>query len=155
MAGIAIGTTPWASADAQPAGRAEELTRRILDAFERKDLNAIAALLDENASITIPLSFSGAQEPAGHFAGKDEVLGYVGQVTTNFRTLRFIDLRISVAGDGETTFAQANGDFVTADGRPYRNVYIYRFDWKDGRMLHADEYANPITLCQTFDNLDC
>ncbi|TQM33476.1 nuclear transport factor 2 family protein [Nocardia bhagyanarayanae] len=154
MAGAMLAFVPSAAAGG-PEQRAEEQTRALLNAFERKDLNAITEKIAQNATITVPLSFTGAPEPAGHFANKEEVLGYVSGVTTNFQTIRFTDLRITVTAKGETTFAQANGDFVTADGRPYRNVYIYRFDWKDGLMVHADEYANPITLCDIFENLNC
>ncbi|MCP2280937.1 nuclear transport factor 2 family protein [Nocardia amikacinitolerans] len=152
---LMVGNAPSASADVGPERKTEAATRALLEAFERKDLDAIDVLIDQNATLTIPMSFSGALEPAAHFANKDEILGYIGGVVTNFRSMRFTDLRISVAERGGTSFAQANGDFITADGRPYRNVYIYRFDWKDGLMVHTDEYANPITLCQTLENLNC
>ncbi len=144
-----------ASAGGGPEQRAEAQTRALLDAFQRKDLDSISARIDRNATLTIPLSFSGAPQPAGHFANKEEILGYVGGVVTNFQQIRFTDVRISVADNGRTTFAQANGDFRTADGRAYRNLYIYRFDWKGSRFVHADEYANPITLCKTFPLPDC
>ncbi|MEV0824982.1 nuclear transport factor 2 family protein [Nonomuraea rubra] len=151
---VGLGLAP-ASAEAGPERRTEDRTRALLAAFERRDVKAISASIDENATFTIPLSFSGASEPAGHFAGKEQILGYVDSVLTNFRKVRFTDLRVSVTGQGRTSFVQANGDFVTADGRPYRNVYIYRFDWKNGRMVHTDEYANPITLCKVFEDLGC
>ncbi|MFC7101106.1 nuclear transport factor 2 family protein [Nonomuraea rubra] len=124
-------------------------------AFERKDLKAISARIDEKATFTIPLSFSGGPEPADHFVGKKQILGYVTNVLTNFQKIRFTDMRISVTEHGNTSFVQANGDFTTADNRSYRNVYVYRFDWKNGRMVHTDEYANPVTLCNTFTNLAC
>lgn len=153
--GATVGPGPSASAGAGPEQRAEAQTRALLGAFERKDIDAISAMIDRNATLTIPLSFFGAPEPAGHFANKEEILGYVNGVVTNFQSIRFTDLRISVTANGKTSFAQANGDFLTADGRSYRNVYIYRFDWKNGRMVRTEEYANPITLCNTFENLNC
>ncbi|WP_460523375.1 nuclear transport factor 2 family protein [Flindersiella endophytica] len=45
-----------------------------------------------------------------------------------------------------STFVQTNGDFQTRDGRPYRNVYVFRFDWRGGRMKAWEEYANPVTI---------
>jgi ketosteroid isomerase-like protein len=48
---------------------------------------------------------------------------------------------------------QSNGDFVTADGRPHRNVYVFRFDWRDGKIASWEEYANPITIIRTFPRL--
>ncbi|MFB4284006.1 nuclear transport factor 2 family protein [Nonomuraea sp. MTCD27] len=149
------GLTPSASAAAGPERRTVEQTHALLAAFERQDLNAISARIDEDATFTIPLSLSGAPEPAGHFTGKDQILGYVDNVLRNFRRIRFTDMRISVTAHGKTSFVQANGDFTTADDRSYRNVYVYRFDWRNGRMVHAEEYANPVTLCKTFADLDC
>lgn len=152
---LTVGPGPSASAGAGPEQRTEAQTRALLAAFERKDIDAISARIDRNATLTIPLSFTGAPEPAGHFANKAEILGYVDGVMANFQRIEFTDLRVSVTDNGRTSFAQANGDFLTADGRSYRNVYIYRFDWKNGRMVRTEEYANPITLCNTFEHLNC
>ena len=143
------------SAGGGPEQRTADQTRAFLAAFERKDLNAVSERIDDDATFTIPLSFSGAPGPAGYFAGKEQILGYVNNVVTRFQSIRFTDVRISVTAHGKTSFVQAKGDFTTADGRPYRNVYVYRFDWRDGRMVHTDEYANPVTLCNTFEDLGC
>jgi len=51
------------------------------------------------------------------------------------RSARLIDRRIMVWADGATTFVQARGDFVIAAGRPYQNVYVFRFDWRDGKIV--------------------
>jgi ketosteroid isomerase-like protein len=65
--------------------------------------------------------------------------------------IRFADQRVSVVADGRTSFVQANGDFTTADGRPYNNVYVFRLDWRDGRVVSGEEYFNPVTFSNTFD----
>ncbi|MBB6550862.1 hypothetical protein [Nonomuraea rubra] len=82
---LGLGLAP-ASAEAGPERRTEDRTRALLAAFERRDVKAISASIDENATFTIPLSFSGASEPAGHFAGKEQILGYVDSVLTHGRT---------------------------------------------------------------------
>jgi ketosteroid isomerase-like protein len=66
------------------------------------------------------------------------------------RSARFTDRRITVSADGATTFVQTRGDFLTTDGRPYRNVYVFRFDWLDDKIVSWEEYANPITILRTF-----
>lgn len=43
------------------------------------------------------------------------------------------------------------GDFVTATGRPHRNVYVFRFDWRGGQLVAGVEYLNPMTICWSFD----
>lgn len=142
----ALGAVPRVRADADHRGaehRTEARTRALLAALEREDLPAVDAMIDPQVALTIPLSFSGAQEPAGVFDGKQQVLGYARGVFSNMGTIDFTDVRISVTDAGKTSFVQANGNFVTADGRPYRNVYVYRFDWNDGRIVRVEEYANP------------
>lgn len=60
-----------------------------------------------------------------------------------------------MTADGTTSISEAKGDFVTADGRPYRNVYVFRLDWHHGRVTAGVEYANPATICATFALPDC
>ncbi|MUL41382.1 hypothetical protein FZ103_09360 [Streptomonospora sp. PA3] len=147
---------PTAKAPAASTGAAraaEERTRAFLAALEHKDLPQLAEALDEQAGLTIALSFTGAQEPAGHFSGKREVLGYLEGVIRNMDRIRFRDVRISVTADGQTSFVQADGDFTAADGRPYANVYVLCLDWSQGRLVHVDEYANPIAFTQVFGEL--
>lgn len=135
---------------AELSDQTKRRTRAFLDALEHKDLEAVASMTDEHAALTIPLSFSGDQAPGAHFEGRGEILGYVRQVFRSMGEIRFTGVRISVAAGGETAFVQANGDFTTADGRPYRNVYMFRHDWCGGRIVHAEEYANPVTFTRTF-----
>ena len=49
-----------------------------------------------------------------------------------------------------TRFVQARGDFVAVDGRPYQNVYVFRFDWRQGKIVSWEEYANPIIIIRAF-----
>lgn len=139
------------TAEQRTAGR----THALLAALEREDLHTVAAMTDQRATLTVALSFSGDQEPAGQFVGKEQVLGYVESVFTNMATIDFVEVRVSVTADGKTSFVQANGEFVGADGRPYRNVYVFRYDWHNGRVVTFEEYANPVTFCETFGHPDC
>ena len=130
-------------------------THALLAALEEKDLQAISALTDQRASLTNTLPLSGIREEAVTFEGKEQILGYIQQVFTMMGDIAFSDVQVTVSADGRTSFVQANGDFTTADGRPYRNVYMFRYDWRDGRMVKALEYANPVTFCKTFGLPDC
>lgn len=157
LGGLAV--SPASAGERGGRGSAEQRTaartHAFLAALEHKDLPAVAAMIDGNATLTVSLSFSGAQEPAGRFAGREQVLGYVEGVFTNMAVVDFTDKRVSVTDDGKTSFVQANGRFTTADGRPYHNVYVFRYDWRDGRVVGAEEYANPVTFCATFGHPDC
>ena len=51
--------------------------------------------------------------------------------------------------DGERVFVTTQGDYVQEEGqRPYRNVYVFRFEIRDGCISRVDEYANPVTYAQ-------
>lgn len=162
VGGFAMSSTPasagpqWgAHGGGKAEGRTEARTQALVAALERKDLEAVTALIHEQATLTVPLSFSGAPEPAGRFVGKEQVLGYVQGVFTNMAVVDFADVRITVTDNGKTSFVQAKGQFTVADGRPYHNVYVFRYDWQHGRVISIEEYANPVTYCATFDNPDC
>src|SRR5207247_8999356 len=75
--------------------------------------------------------------------GRDSISGLM-------RSPTFTRRRITASADNTATFVQAKGDFVTADGRPYQNVHVFRFDWRDGKIISWEEYANPITIIRAF-----
>lgn len=127
----------------------EQRTRRWLDALSRRDYDAVAELFDEHIALLMRLPLDGAREPVT-FTGREQVLAYFHRAHELMPTTTVLDLRVSVTATGDTSFVQFNGDFTTADGRPYRNVYIWRADWRDGRMTALEEYANPVTFLQTF-----
>jgi len=139
--------------DQQRAERATaQRTQQFLQAFERRDLPALSSMLDPGVTLVHPISFSGSQDPDpdGRFVGKEQVLGYFGQAYELMARIDFVDDRVSVVGGGRTSFVQANGNFTTADGRPYRNVYLFRIDWRGGRIVSGEEYYNPVTFSETF-----
>ncbi|GAA5074372.1 hypothetical protein GCM10023259_076070 [Thermocatellispora tengchongensis] len=133
----------------------ERRTQALISAFERKDFEAVSAMFTADSVFTIPLALNGKREDAARFTGKDEVMGYVRNAFSMMGKIDFVNVRVSVTGNGKESFVQADGELTTADGRPYRNVYVYHFQWRDGRVTKAAEYANPITFCDTFGAPGC
>jgi ketosteroid isomerase-like protein len=132
--------------------RAAELvdqTHRFLNLLEAGDQAGMAGMLDDQVVWSTPMSWGSAEdgEPA---RGREAFGSRLGAISGLMRSARFTDRRITASSDGATTFVQANGDFVTADGRPYRNVYVFRFDWRDSKIVSWEEYANPITILRAF-----
>lgn len=125
-----------------------ELAERFLDTLEHRDHAAIAAMLTPDAQWVFRMSLDGSPEPETA-AGRDQVLAKVAEIAGLLSEVRFTDRRITDAGAG-TVFVQTNGDFRAADGRPYRNVYVFRLDWRDGRLASWEEYNNPVTIARTF-----
>jgi ketosteroid isomerase-like protein len=124
-------------------------TNRFLDILEAADQAGMAEILDDQIVWSTPMSSGGAgdSEPS---RGRKAFASRLGSISALMRSARFTDRRITASADNTTTFVQARGDFVTADGRPYQNVYVFRFDWRDGKIISWEEYANPITIIRAF-----
>lgn len=131
------------------AAELADQTNRFLNLLEAGDRAGIAKMLDDQVVWSAPMSSgrAGDGEPA---RGREALGSRLGSISRLMSSAKFIDRRITTSAEGTTTFVQANGDFVTDDGRPYRNVYVFRFDWRDGKIVSWEEYANPITIIQTF-----
>jgi ketosteroid isomerase-like protein len=124
-------------------------TNRFLNLLETANEAGLADILDDQVVWSTPMSSGGAEdgEPARGREAFGSRLATIGGLLTS---ARFVDRRITASADHATTFVQTRGDFVTADGRPYQNVYVFRFDWCDGKIVSWEEYANPITIIRTF-----
>jgi ketosteroid isomerase-like protein len=132
--------------------RAAELagqTSRFLDLLEAGDRAGVAGLLDDQIVWSAPMSVGSAGDGAPA-RGRSAFGSRLGSISGLMKSARFTDRRITACADTGTTFVQARGDFVTADGRPYQNVYVFRFDWRDGKIVSWEEYANPLTIIRTF-----
>jgi ketosteroid isomerase-like protein len=124
-------------------------TSRFLDLLEAGDRTGVAGMLDDQIVWSAPMSFGGAGDSEAA-RGLRAFGSRLDSISGLMRSARFIDRRITASADGATTFVQTKGDFVTADGRPYQNVYVFRFDWRDGKIVSWEEYANPMTIITTF-----
>jgi len=126
-----------------------ERTSRFLNAMEAADVKVLASMLDEDIIWSAPMSASGGQE-VETVQGLDAFGARLMEIGGLMQSAKFADRRITVSADGATSFVQSNGEFVTTDGRPYRNVYVFRFDWVDDKIVAWEEYANPVTIVKTF-----
>ena len=125
-------------------------TNRFLDGLETGNRPAVAELLDAEVVWSTPMSASGDADDDEPARGREAVGSRLGEIGAMMRSARFGDRRITVSADGGTTFVQTRGEFRTADDRPYRNVYVFRLDWRDDKIVSWEEYANPVTILRTF-----
>lgn len=152
-AALAVGATGLLGGWAERA--TERRTDRFLTAFEREDAAALRSLLDPRVTFVNRLPLSGDRDDAVELTGRDAVMAYFERVFAQMGTVDFVAPDVTVAAGGDMSFVEADGDFVSADGRPYENVYVFRFDWRDGRIVAGTEYASPLTFCQTFPIEEC
>jgi ketosteroid isomerase-like protein len=128
-------------------------TNRFLDLLEAGDRAGVGGMLHPDVVWSALMTASGEAGDAERVEGLAAFQGRVNSIGALHRSARFADRRITTSADGLTTFVQTQGDFRTTDGRPYRNVYVFRFDWLDGRIVSWEEYANPITILRTFPDV--
>ncbi len=118
-------------------------------AKERRDLDATVQLFADDIVYRFPLNASGEPTPWFVYEGKAATTEYQRGVLTRFSRLRMVDPEYTVSDNGERVFVTTKGDYVQEEGqRPYRNVYVFRFEIQDGRIQRVDEYANPVTYAQ-------
>ncbi len=126
-----------------------DLVQSFYVAKERHDLEATVELFAEDVIYTFPLSASGDPKPWFEYNGKQATADYQKGVIQRFSQIRMIDPQYTVSADGSIVFAETRGDYITAEGgRPYNNVYVFKFVIQGGKFTHVYEYANPVTYAK-------
>lgn len=125
--------------------------RRIVEDFLRTldtlKLDDILAYFAPEATLVIPLSIDGTPAPWFTFEGIDQIRDYWSNATSSLDRLAFSRTDITVSTDATTVFCEAEGDMRRGD-QEYRNVYVFRFDLVDGKIVRLLEYGNPVTAAR-------
>jgi ketosteroid isomerase-like protein len=140
------GDTPMATESKHAATDSEAIITRVLDATERKDDETIKSFVADDANTVLPMAYSGDAADAMIFPGKAGSMEHVYQVFNSMQKVAFMDRRFTVSADGSVVFVECKGDFISMKGTPYRNIYVFRFDLRDGKIVHWTEYFNPVTI---------
>ncbi|MBF0688615.1 MAG: nuclear transport factor 2 family protein [Cellulomonas sp.] len=123
-----------------------QLAQQFMNAFAGRNPEAAAALLAEDATLTIALGIDGSPTPWYFFDGQTQVRGYIEAVAAKFDRVAFLDQEWHASMDGRTAFMEARGDILSsAEGLEYRNVYVFKIEVSDGLVARVTEYANPVT----------
>ena len=124
-------------------------SKTVVESFfstkEKRDLEGLTALFADNIVYTFPLPASGAQENWFVYDGKDATVEYQRKTLDAFSQLKMRDMQITIGEDGNTVFVESRGDYVSQQGKPYNNVYIFKFVLESGKIVRVLEYANPVT----------
>jgi ketosteroid isomerase-like protein len=128
-------------------------TETLIAALEREHLDPILARMAEDIDVVLPLAPDGNNDPAhvDRFAGRQAVRALLWRTFLAYRQIAFVDDVITPSSDGRVIFVEARGDFLTLDGRPYRNVYLIKLVFDDaGAVTRIEEWTNPVTAAQTW-----
>ncbi|MGE0829948.1 MAG: nuclear transport factor 2 family protein [Hyphomonadaceae bacterium] len=131
---------------------AVELARAFMAAVSAKDIDALDRMFTEDTAQDVPFNEAGQIDwPSLRRAdGKPAVMEYWRIAFAKIEKIGFhLESILEVEG-GEAAFAELVGDNVMADGKPYRNRYVMRFDVRDGKIWRVREYYNPVISARAF-----
>ncbi|MDG2002019.1 MAG: nuclear transport factor 2 family protein [Novosphingobium sp.] len=129
---------------------ADELGREYLRALQAKDKQAIFAIISEDFELEVPLNLSGTNDYSDNWRGLDAANTNYDTTFRIIQDLVYPDLEFTSGSDPNIAFAEGPGTMMMANGRPYRNRYIFRFDARNGKLWRIREYTNPITSAVAF-----
>jgi ketosteroid isomerase-like protein len=128
-------------------------TEALIDSLEREDLEAILAGMSDEVRLVLPLAPDGNNDPThiDRFEGRRAVRSLLWRTFLAYRRITFVDSVITPSSDGRVVFVEARGDFLTLDGRSYRNVYLMKLVFDDaGAVTGIEEWTNPVTASLTW-----
>jgi ketosteroid isomerase-like protein len=78
------------------------------------------------------------------FETKPNVVAYVSRVLDGLAGVVIREMTLSsVAGDPTTVFVEYEADCPTPGGNTYRQIYINKMQFRDGKLLHMRELWDP------------
>jgi ketosteroid isomerase-like protein len=125
----------------------------LIAALEHENLESILAGMDEEVTLVLPLAPDGNNDPThvDRFEGRQAVRNLLWRTFLAYRRISFVDSVITPSSDGRVIFVEARGDFLTLDGRSYRNVYLIKLVFDDvGAVTGIEEWTNPVTASLTW-----
>jgi len=132
------------------ANQAAELAEAYLVALQAKDKEAILSIVTDDFELEVPLNVSGTNDLSDSWRGLKAASAGWDDAFRRTEVLRYTDIEI-VAGEGaNVAFAEGRGVMKMANGRPYPNRYVFRFDVENGKIRRIREYANPVTAAIAF-----
>jgi ketosteroid isomerase-like protein len=129
---------------------AEDLARAYLVALQAKDKNAILSIITDDFVLEVPCNVSGTNDFSDSWRGIKAASAGWDSAFERIEVLQYRDLEFTGAEGGTVAFAEGRGVMRMANGRPYENRYVFRFDVEGGKLKRIREYANPVTAAVAF-----
>jgi uncharacterized protein len=78
------------------------------------------------------------------FVTKPKVVDYVRHILEGLRGIVIRQMSFSsVADDPTTVFVEYQADVPTPGGNTYRQIYVNKMQFRDGKLLHMREFWDP------------
>lgn len=134
----------------QRESTAEAMGREYLRALQAKDKHAIFAILADDFALEVPFNVPGTNDYSDSWRGLEAADANYDVTFRIIQDLIYTELEFTPGRDDNVAFAEGLGVMTMANGRPYRNRYIFRFETRDGKLSRIREYANPVTSAIAF-----
>ena len=126
------------------------VAQSLIGALERRDVDALIALLADDILLEVPFPLAAGENTTGtRYQRGAAVRAYVQDVKARTSEIRFRDVIWRTTNDGLALF-QAEGDITLSDGRPYPNTYLMMFEVAHGKVVRWVEYLNPVAAVRAF-----
>jgi ketosteroid isomerase-like protein len=132
------------------ANPAAELAEAYLVALQAKDKEAILAIVTDDFELEVPCNVSGTNDFSDSWRGLEAAAAGWDNAFREIEVLHYTDLEFTGGEDGKVAFAEGLGVMKMANGRPYENRYVFRFDVENGKIRRIREYLNPVTSAVAF-----
>jgi ketosteroid isomerase-like protein len=133
----------------------EDIAQGYLEALSGRDIDKMRPLLHDDFVLESPYNLTGTNlagesDSGDAWAGKEKACQKFEQAFRNMVDMTIRDVDISPTTDPDVVFAELRGDMTMATGKPYKNLYVLRFDIVDGKIRKVTEYRNPVTAAIAF-----
>jgi uncharacterized protein len=118
--------------------RNEAVLRRAMDAITDLDADGVLACLTQDAAFQLPYEDALTDLDRNGFG---ELLRWM---FTSYERFTITVTHVYEVVGGDTLIARYEGDCLSRNGVPYANRYLGIFEFRDGRIAHWREYANPL-----------
>lgn len=129
---------------------AAELGREYLRALAAHDKAGIMALLAEGFALEVPCDVAGNNDKSDSWYGLEAADKNYDEAFRIIADTTYVDFEVTPGKDDTVAFIETMGAMTMANGRPYKNRYVFRFDAKDGKLWRIREYCNPVTSAIAF-----
>jgi ketosteroid isomerase-like protein len=139
--------------DPENVKRSMKALRGWMTTVHGKDLGGVRALMADDIVIEIPFGESGVTDD-GHYRVYRGVEECVQFWAVAFRaegeSEGALGCELNLTADGTVAFLEYRAELGMANGRTYKNRYVMKIAFTDGKVAHVWEYYNPIQSAYGF-----
>lgn len=139
--------------DPEQRRRTMEVLSKYWAAILGQDADALRSLYSDDVLVELPFSESGRVEEGyfRSFRGIDDVMAFWATAfTLEGDDGGLYDAEVNMTGDGRVVFVEGLGQITMANGRDYRNRYVFRMTVDGDKVTSFREYYNPIVAARAF-----